>query len=440
MAALLWSLLLSAFHAVALAQQRHFNITLDSSLTPTANTSWFSPTRTLPLGFMNKPMAMLLESPSSAGGKEICVINPSQAIASASMLDTGNFVIYNSDHNVIWQSFDNPTNTLLPGQHLSAGQELFSSASKADDSFRTFRLKMQNDGNLVQYPVHTPDDVSYAYFATETNTAGNNVTLNLNDDAHLYWFNSTISLINLTNKGYLRERTIIYVTKIDVDDDQIKCACLPGFDFVMQGKWSSGCERNFTAETCRLKENTSKYYVMRTVDNTKWEDISCDVLVTTTKEDCEQACLQDCNCGAALFKATECRKQMLPLRYGRRDMSNANQALVKVGINVVAKKGLPNQNEETNNNNNIPIITKGKKLRIDFVIASITLAVFALLVLGISGFLIHRNHWTYRKIQESRSVQLCENVAPRAFSYAELEQANQWFQRRIKKRSIWNGI
>ncbi|XP_060182847.1 G-type lectin S-receptor-like serine/threonine-protein kinase LECRK3 [Lycium barbarum] len=351
------------------------------------------------------------------GGKEIFVINPSQAIASASMLDTGNFVLYNSDHDIIWQSFDSPTNTLLPGQHLSAGQELFSSASEADDSFGIFRLKMQNDGNLVQYPVQTPDDAPYAYFATETNTPGNNVTLNLDDDGHLYLLNSTISILNLTKGGYPRERTIIYLMKIDVDgifrvhshslnqqnssaiwsstddrctpkgvcglngfctniDDQIKCVCLPGFDFVMPGKWSSGCQRNFTAETCRLKENTSKYYAMRTVHNTKWVDISYAVFSTTTKEDCEQACLQDCNCGAALFKDTECRKQMLPLRYGRRDMSNSNQVLVKVGIIVVAEKGLPKQIEETNNNNNnIPSITKGKKLRIDILIASITLAV-----------------------------------------------------------------
>ncbi|XP_060184714.1 G-type lectin S-receptor-like serine/threonine-protein kinase LECRK3 [Lycium barbarum] len=519
MAALLWLFLLSAFHAVALAQQRYSNITLGSSLSPTTNSSWFSPTRRFAFGFYeqtdgyavgisiagmrkkivvwtanrNSPVVpsstvLLLTSDGrlivQVGGKEISVINPSQAIASASMLDTGNFVLYNSDHNIIWQSFDNPTNTLLPGQHLSAPQEMFSSASEADDSFGIFRLKMQNDGNLVQYPIHTPDDVPYGYFSTKTNTAGNNVTLNLDDDAHLYLFKSNISLKNLTNGGYPRERTIIYVMKIDVDgilrvyshslnqqkssaiwsstndlcfpkgrcglnsfcinmDDKVECACLPGFDFVIQGNWSVGCERNFTAETCQLKENTSKYYDMSTVDNTKWVDFSYAVLVTTTKEACEQACLQDCNCGAALFNAAECRKQMLPLRYGRRDMSNANQALVKVGISVVAKKGLPNQNEETNNNNNIPIITKGKKLRIDILIASIILAIFALLVLGISGFVIHRNHWTYRKIQESRSVQLCENVAPRAFSYAELEQATSGFKEELGRGAfgtVFKGI
>uniref|UniRef100_M0ZXL0 non-specific serine/threonine protein kinase n=1 Tax=Solanum tuberosum TaxID=4113 RepID=M0ZXL0_SOLTU len=381
------------------------------------------------------------------GGQEITVVNLSgQVIASASMLDTGNFVLYNSDHSIIWQSFDNPTNTLLPGQHISAGQELFSSASVADDSYGIFRLKMQDDGNLVQYPVNTPDTAPYAYYSTRTSRVGNTVTLNLDDDGLLYLHNSTKRLRNLTRGGYPRERTIIYMMKIDADgifrvyshslnqqnssviwsstndgcnpiglcglngfctniDDQAKCLCLPGFDFVMPGNWSAGCERNFTAETCRLKESTSKYYAMRTVENTGWED------------------------------NRECRKQRLPLRYGRRELDNSNLVLVKVGTNFIPNKGVPNQTIEE---------TKGKKLRIDILIASITLAVFALLVLGISGFLIHRIHvWTYRKIQDSRSVQLCEDVAPRAFSYAELEQATSGFKEALGRGgfgTVFKGI
>ncbi|KAH0713539.1 hypothetical protein KY289_009498 [Solanum tuberosum] len=472
MAALLWLLILSAFHAVALAQQRQFNITLGSSLTPTTNSSWFSPSRRFAFGFyeqnngyavgilivgMPKKTAVWTANrnspvvPSNAvllltndgrlivqvGSQENSVINPSRAIASASLMDTGNFVLYDSDRNVIWQSFDNPTNTLLPGQHISDGQELFSSASEADDSLGIFRLKMQDDGYLVQYPVNTPDTAPYAYYESHIVGAGSNVSLNLDDDGLLYLLNFTNSPKNLTRGGYRRERTIIYMLKIDADgilrvyshslnqqnssviwsstDDR----CIPKGLCGLNGNWSAGCERNFTAE-CRLKENTSKYYDMRTVVNTVWEDSTYVVLGGTTKEDCEQACLQDCNCEAALFKDRECKKQKLPLRYGRRDLRNSNLALVKVGTNFIPNEGVPNQTIEE---------TKGKKLRIDILIAGITLAVFALLVLGISGFLIHRNHvWTYRKIQDSRSVQLCEDVAPRAFSYAELEQATSGFK------------
>ena len=48
------------------------------------------------------------------------------------MHDNGNFVLYDSNSRIIWQSFDHPTNTLLPGQRLPPGKEIFSSASETD--------------------------------------------------------------------------------------------------------------------------------------------------------------------------------------------------------------------------------------------------------------------------------------------------------------------
>ncbi|KAK4366894.1 hypothetical protein RND71_014774 [Anisodus tanguticus] len=87
-------------------------------------------------------------------------------------------------------------------------------------------------------------------------------------------------------------------------------------------------------------------------------------------------------------------------------MTDSNLALVKVGINVVAEEGLPYQIEET----------KGKKLRIDILIASITLAACAL------------------------SVQLWEDVAPRAFSYAQLEQATSGFKEELGRGAFGTVI
>ncbi|PKI37256.1 hypothetical protein CRG98_042347 [Punica granatum] len=71
---------------------------------------------------------------------------------SASMLDSGNFVLYNSRQNITWQSFDSPTDTLLEGQRLTLEQQLYSAASDVDPSTGIFRIRMQADGNLVMYP------------------------------------------------------------------------------------------------------------------------------------------------------------------------------------------------------------------------------------------------------------------------------------------------
>ena len=68
-----------------------------------------------------------------------CNISIHEGVTSASMLDPGNFVVFNSDNNTIWQSFEHPTNTFLATQHLS-DSTLYSSVSKSDQSTGIFRL------------------------------------------------------------------------------------------------------------------------------------------------------------------------------------------------------------------------------------------------------------------------------------------------------------
>ncbi|EEF21942.1 conserved hypothetical protein [Ricinus communis] len=80
------------------------------------------------------------------------------------------------------QSLDNPTDTLLPTQRLRADRKLHSSVSATDHSTGIFRLKMQNDGNLVQYPVRTSDIAAFAYWTSGTVGEEDNVTLNLDRD------------------------------------------------------------------------------------------------------------------------------------------------------------------------------------------------------------------------------------------------------------------
>ncbi|KAL6346138.1 hypothetical protein AAG906_025418 [Vitis piasezkii] len=469
-------LLLSAFCVAAAAQQRGSNISRGSSLTPTSNSFWLSPNRLYAFGFYKQGdgyyLGIFLNGirqktvvwtanrddlpvPSTATlhftsegrlrlqtqGQQKEIANSASA-NSASMLNSGNFVLYNSDGDIVWQSFDLPTDTLLPGQRLLAGKELFSSVSETNPSTGLFRLKMQNDGNLVQYPVETPDTSTYAYYASGTDGKGDNVTLNLDDEGHLYLLNTNGSNIkNITDGG----NENLYRLRIDPDgifklyshnlgqngswsikwsssadkcapkglcglngfcvllDDRPDCVCLPGFNFVVASNWSSGCIRNFQEDFCKSKDGSTKY-TMSTLDNTWWEEASYSTLSLPTQEDCEQACLEDCNCEAALFEDGSCRKQRLPLRFGRRSLSNSNILFVK------------------------------KEIRTDILVISVSLASFALIILAISGVLIHRkNLWAYKKISETGNVGLTEGVALRSFSYMELEKVTNGFKEEIGK-------
>ncbi|KAL3510891.1 hypothetical protein ACH5RR_030292 [Cinchona calisaya] len=498
--------------ATTSAQQNHPNISLGSSLTPTGNSSaWLSRSGLFAFGFYKQgngyvvgiflagiPQRTLVwianrDSPnfssnvslvlSSDGGRlvlqrtgspDVAIASPSERISSASMLDSGNFVLYNSDRRILWQSFDQPTNTLLPGQRLVANQELISSSSESDVSKGIFRLEMQPDGNLVQYPKGTsrPQD---AYWASGTFGSGPNVTLNLEGDGHLYLINSSVNILqNLTVGGYPTHK-IINLMKIDGDgifrlysisldggnqsirwestnnkcdpkglcglngfctmnDTIAYCKCIPGFDFVDQGNWRSGCERNFTAESCKTEGISDKFTIM-SEPSTVWDIESYDEFDAATEEDCANACLQDCNCEVAFFKDGRCGKQKLPLRFGK--ISNdSNIALVKVGV-------LNGSINEDKMPSNLPKSSK-KEVRMDVLISGISLTIFGILILSISVIFVYRN-WirAYTKLSPNIGVKFVEDVAPRAFTFAELEQATNEFKEELGRGAcgvMYKGI
>ncbi|KAL3528000.1 hypothetical protein ACH5RR_012656 [Cinchona calisaya] len=506
MAAILLFLLLSAYYSAGTAQQSPLNISLGSSLTPTSNSSWLSPSRLYAFGFyqqgngyaigiflagipqrtvvwtanrdnpivpMNATLVLSIDGRlvlQQTQGQDIDIANPPDSISTASMLDSGNFVLYNSARNVIWQSFDHPTNALLPGQTLKAGQKLFSSASETDSSRGIFGLEMQADGNLVQYPVGTPDAAFPYYWTSRTEGQGPNATLNLEDDGHLYLLVTNGTVVNLTVGGHPKNRTI-YLARIDVHgifglyshsldrgnwstiweptnkcdpkglcgvnsfcilmDKVADCRCLPGFDFVNQGNWTTGCERNFTVESCKSKAGNVTYD-MRSWDNMQWENNPYEVLEATRQEDCKKACFEDCNCEAALFRDRECRKQKLPLRFGK-STTDSTITFVKVGILVSYTQGVPS---------NLPKINK--EVRVDVLVIGITLTTFGVLMFVLTGVYAHRNRLrAYKNISEDVNVEYIENVAPRAFTFAELEQATNDFREELGRGAfgaVYKGI
>ncbi|KAI6691934.1 hypothetical protein NL676_019644 [Syzygium grande] len=162
------------------------------TLTPTSKSSWLSPSGVIAFGFYQRgngyyvgvflpgtsnktavwtygrdnpplPSNSTLRFDSSgklvlqsAQAQDAYVATPIGTTASASMLDSGNFVLYDSNQDIIWQSFDTPTDTILGGQTLSADQKLHSSASVTDPSTGLFLAIMQSDGVLALYPDGTP--------------------------------------------------------------------------------------------------------------------------------------------------------------------------------------------------------------------------------------------------------------------------------------------
>uniref|UniRef100_M1D4U3 Bulb-type lectin domain-containing protein n=1 Tax=Solanum tuberosum TaxID=4113 RepID=M1D4U3_SOLTU len=114
------------------------------------------------------------------------------------MEDDGNFVLKNSSSGVLWESFDFPTDTILPGQYLDMGQALFSSANgTVDYSMGKYRLEIQQtDGNVVLSAYRTAD---FGYW--------NSITVN-NNNVRLVFDNTSDTLFITNGSSIISNMTL----------------------------------------------------------------------------------------------------------------------------------------------------------------------------------------------------------------------------------------
>ncbi|XP_047945872.1 G-type lectin S-receptor-like serine/threonine-protein kinase LECRK3 [Salvia hispanica] len=443
------------------AQRRSSNISLGSSLTLTSNSTWPSPSGVYAFGFFpqqvnnyavgiflpdktvvwtanrdtnptvpNDTVSLLL-SPEGGlvlrrrQGQDINVISLSTTIALASMHDNGNFVLYDSDSRIIWQSFDNPTSNLLPSQRISNGQEIFSSASETDYGRGNFRLKMQTDGYLVQYPINTPDIDPYAYYVQKPDGAVN-VSLNLDSDGRLYQLNGSLPLRNISN-GRLPTEGYINFMRLDVGgifriyslslgdlnltrrwsytedecvpkgicginafcillDNKPDCQCLPGFFFAKSGNHKAGCSRNFSAQGCSKTDNR-----------------------------------------------LNCQKQKLPLRFGRRSLQDSNMALIRFGKNMVPDIGGDSDSKT---------IIK-KEQRMDILVIGIVLMSIGILALSISVIFVRQKEKKYYKIGKENGDNFVEGLSLQVFTFEHLSEATNGFKEELGRGSsgtVFKGV
>ncbi|KAL1542097.1 G-type lectin S-receptor-like serine/threonine-protein kinase LECRK3 [Salvia divinorum] len=502
-------LFLLVISTAAEAQRKPSNITLGSSLTP--NSTWPSSSGVYVFGFFPQhdssyavgiflhdktvvwtanrdsdptvpdDVVSLLLSPEGRlilrrrQGQDEDVIRLSTTIASASMLDNGNFVLYDSNSRIIWQSFDHPTNTLLPGQRLPPGKEIFSSVSETDYGRGIFRLKMQNDGNLVQYPINTPDTSPNSYYSSITDRAGSNIniSLNLDSDGRLYLLNGSLLLKNISDGGFPTQGSI-NLMRLDVggifriyslslgnltmtrrwsstddecvpkgfcgvnayctmttSDDAPVCQCLPGFVSVQSGNNTAPCSRTFSVHVCPNIDDRLKSEMIR-VESTEWDETSYEIKIMS-EEECRKSCLDDCNCEVANYVGNECRKQRLPLRYGRRNSRSSNVAFVRITTSTV-----PDLGGDTDHK----IIMK-KERRIDAIIIGIVLMSIGVLALSISVIFVLQKRKVYMKISNEDGANFVEGISLQVFTFEQLSEATNGFKEEVGRGAsgtVYKGV
>ncbi|XP_015583200.2 G-type lectin S-receptor-like serine/threonine-protein kinase LECRK1 [Ricinus communis] len=502
----LFLLFLSSIFSGATAQQRVSNISLGSALTPTSTSYWSSNSGHFAFGFYpegngfavgiwfaniqqrtviwtanrdDTPLPSDVTLTLSTDGRLILQFNQGQEIpisdatlyaSSASMLDSGNFVLYDSESRIIWQTFDAPTDAIISGQRLLAGKQLVASISNTNHSSGRFELIMQTDGNLVLYPAQNPKAPNSAYWHTETFTAGNNVSLNLKSNGQLYLLNSTGFIIKTLKDAGTISGNPIYRATIDVDGifrlyshnlDQNSnwsiewsssdnlcnpiglcglnsyctlaggsptCVCTPGFDFIDHSQKNLGCKKNSSSVDCTSLAESN--FTMHELRDITWEDNPYSILSSSTRAACREECLGDCNCEAAIYNQNqECRKQKLPLRFGR---TQKGQISTFIKISIGNSRTTGGSIERKNG--------QGK----DVLIIGIVFLTLSIIMLAIFGILFFRYRiWNYKKISSHPNDELLEDVTLRSFTFDELKKATNNFKNEIGRGAsgtVFKGV
>ncbi|KAI3716816.1 hypothetical protein L1987_67985 [Smallanthus sonchifolius] len=331
-----------------------YNISLGSNLTTDTNPSWVSPSGLFAFGFYQqdggfavgiwlttKPEITVVwtanrdDPPLSSNStieltgdghlllfttygeqKPITGQSDSESATSASMFDSGNFVLYNHSE-VIWQSFHYPCDTILGGQELVVWNQLVSSVSASQySSSGRFVLKMQGDGNLAAYPQNNYVGTSDSYWTTGT-YAGRADSLSLNRNGSLYMMKSGEAQMVLnpsTSSQSRKNETIVFRATLNPDGNFVlyshrftnpsgnstgmmewealqdpckatgicgvnsycyttagkaECRCFPGFLFFNDSRDGNflGCYRNFADEEACSQRGLQLSYKITPFDN-----------------------------------------------------------------------------------------------------------------------------------------------------------------------------
>ncbi|OMO49706.1 hypothetical protein COLO4_38441 [Corchorus olitorius] len=489
--------------------QTYRNLTLGSSLTArNDNSSWASPSGDFAFGFQQIGTQMFLlaiwfnKIPektiiwsangenlvqegskieltmdgqfvlSDPKGKEVWRATLSgTGAAYAAMLDTGNLILASQDSTTLWQSFDQPTDTILPGQQMNQGNKLVARYSEMNYSSGRFEFTLQADGNLVLYTRALPlDMVNTPYWASRT--VGSGFQVIFNQSGYIYLIARNGSILNLiasngaSSSDFYQRATLEYdgvfrqyvypktngastgrstswslLSWIPSDicmritgqtgggacgfnsycilgtDQRPRCECPPGYSFLDPNNQMNGCKQDFVSQDCDGVQEANRFS-FREMPNTDWPLSDYEYFQPVTEDWCRQVCLNDCFCAVAIFRNGNCWKKKIPLSNGRFNPSVGGKALIKIRQENSTCKSIGGGSS----NEHSTLILVGSVL-----LSSSVFMNFLLLI----GTLFIISRFNKRRKKMLQLFPAMQGMSLRCFTFKELEEASSKFKEEL---------
>ncbi|PNT75629.1 LOW QUALITY PROTEIN: hypothetical protein BRADI_1g35835v3 [Brachypodium distachyon] len=181
--------------------------------------------------------------------------------------------------------------------------------------------------------------------------------------------------------------------------DRVSCVCPAGYTYTDAQHRDSSCTPEFVPQSCNGENNTGEYTLVD-LPNTTWEtSIYYRKYSSVTEDQCREYCLNDCFCAAALMiGGTDC-VEMAAMTNGRQASDVTTKALIKVRRS--------NDPEKRDGENKNCTDSRGSLLSIR----------------------VHH-------LRKNRESQLQGLLSMRSFSWKELHQATNGFEKLLGKGSF----
>ncbi|KAF8044039.1 hypothetical protein BT93_A2122 [Corymbia citriodora subsp. variegata] len=243
-----------------------------------------------------------------------------KSVVGLNLTDLGNLVLFDEDNATVWQSFDHPTDSLVPGQKLRQRQKLMASVSETNRTFDGLISLSVNDNVLFAQMETNPTQIYFEYDAPNLHDeyvdfGGGSLSfgqasytqyMKLGSDGHLRVYEFTYSNgwkeVADVFKGYLSDYAypIVCGQYGIYSDGQCSCPTLSGresyFKLVNNRQPNLGCSENVP-----LSCEASKHQSLLELKYITYFSLTPD-LVDIDASSCKEACTKNCSCKAAIFQ------------------------------------------------------------------------------------------------------------------------------------------
>jgi len=246
------------------------------------------------------------------------------SVADMEFTELGNLVLFDRMEAIVWQSFDHPTNLMLPGQSLLEGMRLTADTSGTNWSLYQMYMTVLSYGLYAYIESTPPAQLYFSRWAAEKkvtfmNGSFGSITL----PAAKY-----IQFLRLESDGHLRlyewsdnireEWTMVSdVMKMFLDDCSFptacseygictgrQCICPSLSDSSMQyfkpvdgKKANHGC-LSHNQISCQEMQ----HHELLILSDVSYFDTNNIIIDARSRDDCKQACLKNCSCKAVIFR------------------------------------------------------------------------------------------------------------------------------------------